>query len=109
MSELNAKLEQIGQEVLDFKARYDGRVANMEKQLNAIETHMGRAQFPGGGSSLSGFGGDSEDRRAFSAFLRSGKIMDAMRTDSESRGSAVQRSLCANWQRLQKALVIIGS
>ena len=86
MSELNAKLEQIGQEVLDFKARYDGRVANMEKQLNAIETHMGRAQYPGGGSSLSGFGGDSEDRRAFSAFLRSGKIMDAMRIDSDPDG-----------------------
>lgn len=65
---------------------YDKTMDEFAKTLQAIETAVARGEFTGGGSSRSGFGGDSEDRRAFSAFLRSGKIMDAMRTDSDPDG-----------------------
>ncbi|HPK54188.1 MAG TPA: hypothetical protein PK114_06970, partial [Smithellaceae bacterium] len=50
-------MKDMGEGVEKFKSKYDGRVANMEKQLNAIETAVARGQLPGGGgSSLSGFG-----------------------------------------------------
>ena len=44
-------MKDMGEGVEKFKAKYDGRVANMEKQLNAIETAVARGQLPGGGGS----------------------------------------------------------
>jgi len=86
MSDMKELIEKMGDEVVDFKARYNGRIANVESQLEAIEAAVARGQFHGGGSSLSDFGDNSEDKKAFSAFLRSGKILASMQSDSDPDG-----------------------
>ncbi len=85
MSELKDLVEQIGREVVDFKTRYDGRIVNMESQLNAIETALGRGILPGGGSSAAGFGSGRdtqaarEHKDAFLAWARKGSDPDGLR------------------------------
>lgn len=83
MSELNEMIEKIGKEVVDFRARYDGRVAGLEKHLNDLETHMARGQFPGGGSSL-GSGAvlsvaAKEHKDGFLSWARKGTDPDGLR------------------------------
>jgi len=87
MPELKDLVEQMGKEVVDFKTRYDGRIVNMEKQLNAIETAVARGQFTGGGgSSLSGFGAGidtqaaREHKEKFLAWARKGSDPDGLRS-----------------------------
>jgi hypothetical protein len=41
-------IEQIGASFEKFKSEQNGRVLNLEDQLNAIETHLARQMFPGG-------------------------------------------------------------
>jgi len=75
-------MKDMGEGVEKFKAKYDGRVANMEKQLNAIETAVARGQLPGGGG---GFGGGidtqatREHKEAFLAWARKGANPDGLR------------------------------
>jgi HK97 family phage major capsid protein len=78
-------LDQIGKEVLDFKARYDGRMANVEKTMNAIETAVARSQFAGGGSSLERGGGIDaqaarEHKDKFLAWARKGSDPEGLRS-----------------------------
>lgn len=88
MSDLNAMIEKIGTEAVDFRAKYDGRIAGLEKHLNDLETHMARGQFPGGGGRSSGdgtgnLGGISvaarEHKEKFLAFARKGSDPDGLR------------------------------
>jgi HK97 family phage major capsid protein len=87
---IQGMVDAINQQKGKMESRFEGYDKMMDefaKTLSAIETAVARGQLPGGGSSRSDFGGaNAEDRRAFSAFLRSGKIMDAMRTDSDPDG-----------------------
>jgi len=79
MSETSAVIEEIGNAVVKFKADYG-------KRLDEIEKYIGRAQFPGGGSSLSGFGGGSDTQAAenqhkekFLAWARKGSDPEGLR------------------------------
>ena len=82
MSDLNAMIEKIGTEVVDFRAKYDGRVANLEKQINSLETHMARQQFPGGGGSGSIGGGTATTH--FAVDIQGRKIPVLARGDKMS-------------------------
>lgn len=117
--ELKEMIEAIGKAFEAFKAENDTRIkqievkgladpllvekvekinasltdmSNMKKQLEAIETAVARAQFPGGGSSNSG--AISEHAKAYSKWLRTGvdadlrnlEIQAAMTTQSDPGG-----------------------
>lgn len=80
-------MKDMGEGVEKFKAKYDGRFANLEKQLEAIETAVARGQYPGGGgSSLSGFGAGidtpaaREHKEKFLAWARKGSDPDGLRS-----------------------------
>ncbi|PKN88858.1 MAG: phage major capsid protein [Deltaproteobacteria bacterium HGW-Deltaproteobacteria-1] len=80
MSETSAVIEEIGNAVTKFKADYG-------KRLDEIEKYVGRAGFPGGGSSLSGFGDGSDTQAAinqhkdkFLAWARKGTDPDGLRS-----------------------------
>jgi HK97 family phage major capsid protein len=82
MSELKELIENMGQGFEQFKAKYDGRVDAMQRQLEAIETAVARRQFPGGGSSSrgGGFGAEAkEHEKQFYGWMRSGSGADALR------------------------------
>lgn len=80
-------MKDMGEGVEKFKAKYDGRFANLEKQLEAIETAVARGQYSGGGgSSLSGFGAGidtpaaREHKEKFLAWARKGSDPDGLRS-----------------------------
>ena len=80
-------MKDMGEGVEKFKAKYDGRFANLEKQLEAIETAVARGQYTGGGgSSLSGFGAGidtqaaREHKEKFLAWARKGSDPDGLRS-----------------------------
>jgi len=83
MSEIKEIIENVGREVVTFKARYDERVANIERQLNNVEAAVARGQLPFVGGSSSDFGGDTQAARehkdAFLAWARKGINPDGLR------------------------------
>lgn len=81
MSEITEMMEKLGNEVIDFRAKYDGRVAGLEKHLNDLETHMARGQFPGGGSSKGNLGAEAKaHKEKFLAWARKGADPDGLRS-----------------------------
>lgn len=72
-SEVQEVMEELGRNVIDFKAQYDGRVANIEKQIDALETYVGRG-IPGGGSSSKGINAQAAEqhKEKFLAWARKG-------------------------------------
>lgn len=78
MSETSAVIEEIGNAVTKFKADYG-------KRLDEIEKYVGRAGFPGGGSSLSVFGSGidaeavNQHKEKFLAWARKGSDPEGLR------------------------------
>jgi len=79
--ELLKMLQDMGLKVEDFRAKYDGRIGDVEKTLNALETALGRRQLGGGGGSS--LGSVSAEARAhkdkFFSWVRKGTDPDGLR------------------------------
>jgi HK97 family phage major capsid protein len=83
-------IEDMGLSVEEFKAKYDGKVKGIQRQLEALETAIARGQFMGGGSFAGGssFSAQAvEHKEKFLAWARKG-------TDPEGlRGLEIQANL----------------
>jgi HK97 family phage major capsid protein len=78
MPEINAVIETLGNEFNVFKARYDGKVNALEKQLDAIESAVALSGFKGGGSTNNNTV-NREHKEAFLSWMRKGANTEALR------------------------------
>jgi len=84
MSEMSEIIENVGKEVVTFKAYYNDRVADIERKLNNVEAAVARGQLPFVGGSSSDFGvidtqAAREHKDAFLAWARKGVNPDGLR------------------------------
>lgn len=80
MNEVKAMIEDMGEEFKSFLARNDKKTAELQRQIEAVETAVARGQFPGGGSPRGeNAAAEKQHKEKFMAWARKGSDPDGLR------------------------------